>query len=545
LRVKVGSTLLTGPRGAFTSSGSIRITTSSPRLRPANALRAAGEGVAVELRGTRLRKPLTVSYRVGRRPAGFQPRVAHLSADGTWQIRSAKLGSSNRLVYRTRSFSLNVPSWLNPKRWASNLKQWAKNAANWVASGLGGRTPALTNCGEPAPDWFGYEKASDMVHVCSITNGGRAEIQLKSNRGMTLEVQVPGSPSYVWVEDQPFPLRKWVGGKLGHDPDALVLLGPGQRMTIGYDRPVNGFTGDFTVASDTWRAFLDDGLRAAVDAVAGAALPSTALLLYTWGQCGANAQASITGKWVDPPGVKAFIGCMFKVLPTLYTDPKEGIKALQTIGLDGKSAGDLVARAKALSVAGLVLEAYPLLQATAIHDIDDSLRALLKGGNDRVSITLQAGGQGPQPVTDSQGAPADSGNSQPATQTPSQPATTTGPTTATGGCNGSGGTSAGGAGRAGFHVEDVFLGGTWARGDPCDGEWHSQSSRPANAAYWYRNGLGVGVDCARTGASYRVRFADGRSETWRTWFHVTDGKWVPSAAMRETNADGYYGLPSC
>jgi hypothetical protein len=91
----------------------------------------------------------------------------------------------------------------------------------------------------------------------------------------------------------------------------------------------------------------------------------------------------------------------------------------------------------------------------------------------------------------------------------------------------------------------VFLGGTWARTDACDGTWHSRSNPPANAAWWYPNGLGVGVDCARTGASYEVRFADGRRERWDTWFHVTDGKWFPSAAAKETTTNGFYGLPAC
>lgn len=97
----------------------------------------------------------------------------------------------------------------------------------------------------------------------------------------------------------------------------------------------------------------------------------------------------------------------------------------------------------------------------------------------------------------------------------------------------------------GFTVEDVFLGGTWARADPNNGTWYSRGNRPANGAYWYPNGLGVGVDCARAAAGYVVKFAGGRTETWNTWFHVTDGKWFPSAAARETRANGFYGLPGC
>ena len=97
----------------------------------------------------------------------------------------------------------------------------------------------------------------------------------------------------------------------------------------------------------------------------------------------------------------------------------------------------------------------------------------------------------------------------------------------------------------GFTVEDSFLGGTWARTDPNNGTWYSKSNRPANGAYWYPNGLGVGVDCARAAAGYVVRFTDGHSENWNTWFHVTDGKWFPSAAARETRVNGFYGLQGC
>ena len=97
----------------------------------------------------------------------------------------------------------------------------------------------------------------------------------------------------------------------------------------------------------------------------------------------------------------------------------------------------------------------------------------------------------------------------------------------------------------GFRIEDVYLGGTWARTDPNDGTWYSKGHRPPNGVYWYSNGLGVGVDCARRAAGYTVTFVDGRRETWNVWFHVTDGKWYPSAASAETQVNDSYGLPAC
>jgi hypothetical protein len=97
----------------------------------------------------------------------------------------------------------------------------------------------------------------------------------------------------------------------------------------------------------------------------------------------------------------------------------------------------------------------------------------------------------------------------------------------------------------GFTIEDDYFGGTWARTDPNNGTWYPRSARPPNGAYFYPNGLGVGVNCAVTGASYVVHFGNGTTQTWSTWFHVTDGKYFPAAAALQVNSDGFQGLPSC
>jgi hypothetical protein len=97
----------------------------------------------------------------------------------------------------------------------------------------------------------------------------------------------------------------------------------------------------------------------------------------------------------------------------------------------------------------------------------------------------------------------------------------------------------------GVHIEDDYFGGTWARTDPNDGTWYNGGTRPPNGAHWYPNGLGVAVDCARSAASYVVHYFDGHTETWNTWFHVTDGKWYPSAATQEVFVNLFYGLPAC
>jgi putative cell wall-binding protein len=95
------------------------------------------------------------------------------------------------------------------------------------------------------------------------------------------------------------------------------------------------------------------------------------------------------------------------------------------------------------------------------------------------------------------------------------------------------------------HIEDDYLGGTWARNDPNNGTWYAEGTRPPNGAYWYPNGKGVAVDCARSAAAYYVKFADGHQETWTWWLHVTDGKWYPAAATQEIFTDGNPGVGTC
>jgi hypothetical protein len=97
----------------------------------------------------------------------------------------------------------------------------------------------------------------------------------------------------------------------------------------------------------------------------------------------------------------------------------------------------------------------------------------------------------------------------------------------------------------GFVVEDSIYGGTWARTDPYNGTWYSRSEAPPNGAYWYPNGLGVGVSCAESAAAYTAVIYGAR-QTWTWWAHVTDGKWVPTVVFSSVWSDGLPpGLPQC
>lgn len=89
-------------------------------------------------------------------------------------------------------------------------------------------------------------------------------------------------------------------------------------------------------------------------------------------------------------------------------------------------------------------------------------------------------------------------------------------------------------------ISDTYYGGT--DGSPAP----SSTWGPQAGAYWYPNGLGVAVDCVTTGPSYDVKFASGASETWSTYFHVTDGRYVKAGAVQETSSDSdTFGLPTC
>lgn len=99
----------------------------------------------------------------------------------------------------------------------------------------------------------------------------------------------------------------------------------------------------------------------------------------------------------------------------------------------------------------------------------------------------------------------------------------------------------GGGSQVGVTVSDSYTAGGGTDGSPSPSPvWGQQ-----NGSYWYANGLGLAVDCFTTGPSYNVKIG-GTIEQWSTYFHVTDGMYVKSAATRETTTDSdTLGLPSC
>ena len=98
----------------------------------------------------------------------------------------------------------------------------------------------------------------------------------------------------------------------------------------------------------------------------------------------------------------------------------------------------------------------------------------------------------------------------------------------------------GGGSEVGLTVGDAYLGGTDGSPSP-NSSWGHQAG-----SYWYSNGLGLGVECYTTGPGYDVHRADGTVEQWSTYYRVTDGMYVKSAAVQETSSDSdTFGLPAC
>jgi hypothetical protein len=102
--------------------------------------------------------------------------------------------------------------------------------------------------------------------VCAKTNhtsSGQevAEVQIKSNRGVSLEVTVPGDRSYVWVQGESWAWRQAVARGLGFDPNRTVILPAGATMTVGYPRAATSAPFSFFVTGATWGGATDTFIR--------------------------------------------------------------------------------------------------------------------------------------------------------------------------------------------------------------------------------------------------------------------------------------------
>jgi hypothetical protein len=375
---------LSGPTGAFTGPGSITIQPEKASFASSSPFQTSGAGMDVAFDGTSLRQPLTLAFDASTKPsADAVPLVAHQGDDGQWNFLPATLDSSGRITVQTSSFSLNIPGW--------GIADAIFHAiGNFLASGIGGRTSPLTCTG--APKWFHLDlRHSDLVHACATTNhtsSGQlvAEVQIKSNRGVSLEVTVPSDPTYVWVDGQPWPERQEVGSFLHFDPNRTVILGAGQTMTVGYTQWATSLPVSFFVTGATPLAFIDtltgDLFNTLMSYEIGQ-LPdqfSTYIgIAYTEVQCAASLRINSLSGGIKLASIGDYLKCMGSAAVSELHDRQTALNVVLKFGGSVKNVDMIVKAAKALNFVGWIFTLWPYFQA-GWGNIIDKLNELLSNG---------------------------------------------------------------------------------------------------------------------------------------------------------------------
>jgi hypothetical protein len=370
---KVGH--LSGPAGAFTDSGSITIQPEKASFTGTSTFQAAGVGIDVAFDGTSLRKPLTLAFNANTKPsADAVPLVAHLGDDGQWNFLPAALDSSGRITVQTSSFSLNIPGWGNAVALFHEL-------ANFVASGVGGRTPPLTCSG--GPSWFHLNaQHSDLVHECVKTNHSNgqevAEVQLKSNRGVSLQVTVPGNPTYVWVEGQTWAGRQRVANEYHFDPNQTVILEPGKTMTVGYTRWATSLPVSFFVSGATGLAAMDTLTSDVIDTLYGE--NPYIWLAYTEVTCPTGFEVKpLTSEGISVSDIHHFLTCMITSALGQLNDTQTALNVAVQFGGSKADVARLVGSARVLNGIGWIVTLWPYIQAGIGNDLDKIAELISSG----------------------------------------------------------------------------------------------------------------------------------------------------------------------
>jgi hypothetical protein len=404
LRVTVpGVATVTGPRGAFRGHGTVTVRPVRSALPFGNSLTAAGTGIDVTFSGVTLARPLTLTFAItGKARRGDVAVVAHRLPGGGWTLNRAS-ATSTQMTVRASSFSMHLPAWLDPDAWLHWL-------GDRLASLIGGRTPPIA-CAGGGPAWASLSKQTDEAHTCLIPNADpashavRAEAQIKSNRGVALEVDIPPGAAYTWVQDQPWAARSAVWAHLIHqDPNVMALLPAGATLTAGYLRPDANEDLSFQVYPSHWsEAYTLVG--DIVDVLSGLAADATGLTtLYLLGKCsGAVDPGSLSAH--NPLSTATFSSafkCVLNDALSRLSSPDTARDAARSLLGPSVDEVDLATAAHELAYVGgklhlfgWVLQLWPFFRA-GWGTIPDAIQGLLTGGaSTLINLHLQAApGQG-------------------------------------------------------------------------------------------------------------------------------------------------------
>ncbi len=383
---------LRGRPGIFTDEGTMTVQPMSADLPEDLGVTPAGTGFDVSFDNTALRGKLRLASTAGStRPQGAAPVFAHRQHDGRWEVVPARL-SGDRIRMSTSSFSLQVPGWVDLSVW--------EGMKNKIASGIGGRTAPIA-CKNNAPGWFSLNPVhSDMVHICSISNrlsNGTevGEVQIKSNRGATLEVSVPGVPSYVRVERQDWHDRAILGQRLGYDSDKLVLLPAGDTMWVGYTRTSNTQNLNFKVTSSSNLSTADTAIRFVLDLLIGDISKAPQWVVsYSLLKCatGLSIGAGTYKFGLEP--MEKILSCLGSQVAAALEDTDTAVKAADSVtsdeSTDDKQIAKLVKHGSALKKLGLIVKFWPVIQFAGTGWLDKLNSGFSGGANDVVRATILA-----------------------------------------------------------------------------------------------------------------------------------------------------------
>lgn len=384
IRVDVpGVGTLTGPKGAVTGDGSIVLQPVAGQPTLPAGMRVTGNGVDVTFTGTKLAKPLTLTFGKGA-GADELPVDLHQGADGQWEARKAAVAGGQTQV-TTGDFSIHLPGAINPATWAKAL--WAK-----IESGAAGRTDPIRCSGEP--EWMTWSSPGDQVHACATTSTAKgtdwAELQLKSNRGVTLEVTYPRGAAYVSVQDQPAWLRKAMAAAFGYTGQRVVLLPAGDTMRAGWARPDKRTGLVITVSGRTGRAAMHTVAQDAIDFIAGWATDKNAYAfgVYMWVECASGFSTSTYH--LSPGNLLDFLTCVGKRAAEAVHSPKIVAKYASKYGADPTDIKSLQAATKTAARQWKVFSIIaPALQLSWGSFFDGLQNAMTQGSSDTVTATLE------------------------------------------------------------------------------------------------------------------------------------------------------------
>jgi hypothetical protein len=359
---------------------------------------AAGTGIDVVFSGVTLSRPLTIAFDTsGKHRPGSVPVVAHRLPDGSWTLDRASV-TRTQMTVRASSFSLHLPAWFDPRAWLHWL-------GDRLASLIGGRTPPI-DCAGGGPAWASVSKQTDEAHTCLVRNvdpashAVRAEVQIKSNRGTALEVDIPPGASYTWVQDQPWAARSWVWRTLIHqDPNLMALLPAGATLTAGYLRPYADEDLSFQVQPSHWSlgyTLIGD----IVDVLSSLGAESTSLTtLYLLGKCsGAVDYGSLSVH--NPLSMVTFSSafkCVLNEALSRLSSPAKAAGAARSLLGPGVDQADLATATKELTSVGgklltfgWILRLWPFFQA-GWGTIPDVIHNLLTDGESTlINLHLRA-----------------------------------------------------------------------------------------------------------------------------------------------------------